>query len=71
MYMYMHSNLKCHPDGVPSLPDLHGLHHTSVPQLSQNQLLVKLAGSFAVVGLDTAHEVRVGLLQSLHQSNER
>ena len=39
------ANLKCHSDRIACLPDLNCLDHASVPQLTQNQFIVKLTGS--------------------------
>ena len=62
---------KADPDGVARFPDLDCLNHPRVSQLSEDQLLVKLTRSLAIVGLDAANEVRICLLQCLHQSYER
>ena len=60
------TDLETDSDRVSSLPDLNRLNHASVPQLSQDQVLVKLTRSLPAVGLDTANEVRICSLQSLH-----
>ena len=59
-------HLKGHPNRVPSFPNLHRLNHACVVKLLQNEVIIKLTGSLAVVECDAADEVWVGLLQGLH-----
>ena len=67
-YTCCQMHLKGHPNGVPTFPTLLRLDHACVAKLPQNEVIVKLTRSLAVVGCDAADEVWVGVLQGLHYS---